>query len=165
MRISRVALGLAVAAPASALLVGCGGGTSDNETYGDSFTAVAQPLTTALVDLGNAVGVATSRKQIAAALGRTEEALQTASEDFNALDPPEDAAEIQDTLISALGKFEQKVEQARDVARDGSDGEFQAAIADFNAESQSFAAALAEIGQQLDNAGIQLGEPTIDPAG
>ena len=66
MNRSTVLLGLAFAAPASLLLVACGG-PSDEERYGDAFTEVARPLTAELIDLGNAVGSANSSPQVVAA--------------------------------------------------------------------------------------------------
>ncbi len=151
-----VALGLAVAVPASALLVACGG-PGEDERYGDSFTDVAQPLTAELIDLGNAVGVATSREQISAALGRADEALGTARDGFAGLDPPDAAADAQAELLAAIERFEREVGDTRAALRDGSDRAVGRALQDFNTESRSFAAQLGEIGQRLEDAGIPLG--------
>ena len=158
MRASRLALGLAVVAPASALLVACGG-PSDEERYGDAFTNVAQPLTTELIDLGNAVGSANSSAQVAAALDRVDEALQTASSDFRELDPPDDTAAAQDDLLAELDGFEREVEATRKAVVNGTDGEATRALKTFITESQSFAEALGEINRRLEDAGIPLGEP------
>ena len=150
-----VALGLAVAAPASALLVGCGG-PSESERYGDAFSEVARPLTAALIDLGNAVGSASSRKQVSAALGRTGAALETARDGFAALDPPADAAAAQADLLAALDRFDREIDVTRDALRDGSDRVVVRALKDFDSESRSFATQLGEIGQRLEEAGIPL---------
>lgn len=151
------ALGLAVAVTASALLVACG--ESEDERYGDAFTDVARPLTAELIDLGNAVGSASSRKPISAALGRADAALETAGADFEALDTPAEAAAAQDDLLAAIGDFEVSVERTRGALRDGGDREAVRAIKEFNSESQSFAVTLGEIGRRLEDAGIQLGDP------
>ena len=156
MRISRVALGLAVVAPASALLVGCGGGQSDDERYGEQFDDVARPFTAALVDLGNALGTATSRKQVSAALSRADDSLAEARDDFAALDPPDDVAETQRTLVSAIGKFERRIAETREAARSANDRKFAASVADFNSESQQFAAALGELRMRLEDAGVPI---------
>lgn len=150
-----VALGLAVAVPA---LTACGG-PSEDERYGDAFTDLARPLTAELIDLGNAVGVATSRKQISAALGRTDEALATARGGFAGLDPPSAAAGAQAELVAAIGRFEREAARTRSALRYGSDREVGRALKDFNARSRSFAAKLGEIGQRLEDAGIPLGAP------
>ena len=151
-----VALGLAVAVPASAMLVACGG-ASEEERYGDSFTDVARPLTSELIDLGNAVGVATSRKQISAALGRAEGALETARDGFGELDPPDAVTDSQAELLAAIKRFEREVDATRSALRDDDDRAVGRALQDFNAESRSFAAKLGEIGQRLEDAGIPLG--------
>lgn len=148
-----VALGLAVAVPA---LVACGG-ASEEERYGDSFTDVARPLTSELIDLGNAVGVATSRKQISAALGRADGALATARDGFGALDPPDAAADAQAELLAAIERFEREVDATRSALRDDGERAVGRALQDFNTESRSFAAKLGEIGQRLEDAGIPLG--------
>lgn len=153
-----VALGLAVAVPASALLTACGG-PSEEERYGERFTDVARPLTAELIDLGNAVGVATSRRQIGAALGRADDALATARDGFAALDPPAGAAEAQAELLAAIKRFEREVDVARAALRSDGDRATGRALQDFNAQSRSFAAQLGEIGQRLEDAGIPLGAP------
>lgn len=151
-----VAIGLAVAVPASALLAACGG-PSEQERYGERFTDVAEPLTTELIDLGNAVGVATSRRQISAALGRADAALGTAHDGFAALDPPEAAAGVQADLLAAIERFEREVDATRVALREGGDRAAGRALEDFNAKSRSFAAQLGEIGQRLEDADIPLG--------
>lgn len=158
MHRSTVLLGLAFAAPASLLLVACGG-PSDEERYGDAFTEVAQPLTAELIDLGNAVGSANSSRQVGAALGRADEALETASAGFEDLDPPAGAADAQDDLLAAIADFEGEVGSARAVMRSGSTARQQRALEDFITESQAFAAELGEINRRLEDAGIPLGDP------
>ena len=152
-----MAIGLAFAAPATALLLGCG--ESDEERYGDALTAIARPLQAELIDLGNAIGSANTRKQVSAALGRADEALRSATGGLERLDPPAAGAEAQADLLAAIDDFEVRIARTRAVLRDGSDREVGRAMQAFNAASQSFAATLGEIGRRLEDAGIPLGEP------
>lgn len=152
-----MAIGLAVAVPASALLIACG--QSDEERYGDAFTDVARPLQAELIDLGNAVGSANSRKQVSAALGRAQQGLQAATDGFEELDPPADVAAAQDDLLAAIAGFETSIDEAREALRSGGDREAQRALQAFNSASQAFASTLGEIGGRLEDAGVPLGEP------
>lgn len=153
-----MAIGLVVAVPASALLTACGAG--EEERYGEAFTDVAQPLTVELVDLGNAVGSANTREQVSAALGRADAALATAASGFEDLDPPnDDVAAAQADLIAAVDDFEGTVEETREALRSGSDREVQEALQGFSAVSRSFAVTLGQIGRDLEDAGVPLGDP------
>ncbi|MFN8151084.1 MAG: hypothetical protein U0R24_08160 [Solirubrobacterales bacterium] len=157
-----LALGLAVALPASALLAGCG--DSEQQRYGDELTAVAEPLNAALIDLGNAIGVATSRGQIEAALDRSEGALESAAADLGELDPPEDAAAAQADLIAAVEDFEGEVKTLQRSVRNDGDREFQRALQEFTSDAQAFAVELGDIRSRLGDAGVTIGD-TTDTAG
>lgn len=158
MRASRPAFGLAVVVPVVALLAACGG-QSESERYGDAFTEVAAPLQAELIDLGNALGSSNRRGPISAALGRANVALDTAAEDFAALDPPADIADIQAELIDAIDGYKAAVETAREALRSDNNTRASKAIGTFNSKSAAFAGTLGEIGDRIEDAGVPLGEP------
>jgi hypothetical protein len=109
---------LAPVAVAVALVVsGCGGGGTSKNDYVESLNKAQATLTTQLTDIGNGIS-AGDTAAAAAQLDKGGKAVDAAADDFNAIEPPDDAASAHKKIVDGLHKLAGTFRDAADAARD-----------------------------------------------
>jgi methyl-accepting chemotaxis protein len=128
---------LAVALPGA----GCGG--DDSDQFREDYNAAVEKLSRINSDIGSAAGGAASQSndEIAKEFDKIADTAEQTRSDLADLDPPDDAKEEFDTLLSSLGKG---VEDLRAVA--------SAAKSDNPAKANEAVRDLARTGQEITEA-------------
>jgi hypothetical protein len=113
-RWSRLAPVVAVAV--AFVVAGCGsGGTSKND-YVESLNKAQTTLSTQLTDIGNGIS-AGDTKAAAAQLDKGGKAIDAAADDFNSIQPPDNAAGAHKKIVDGLHKLAGTFREAADAAR------------------------------------------------
>lgn len=109
---------LAVASCVLALVVaGCGG--EDKEEYVNEFNKVGTTLERTLTSLGSDLTGSTDPKQIAGKLDDGAKALEDAATNLDRIDPPDDAEQAHDKIVSGVKDLAATFEKGADQARAG----------------------------------------------
>jgi hypothetical protein len=144
-----------LAAAAAIAVAGCGGGDELSEE--DYATEVEDVLTTfgeESVALGTELSSATSPDQLRSGVDELQALTQTAVDDLNDIEPPEDAAEGHETLTGALEGYLADIETlAAGVEGDDPEAAQEAALK-FQEAAVDVQSELAEAASQLEEAGI-----------
>jgi hypothetical protein len=107
---------LAPVATAVALVVsGCGGGTAKND-YVDSINKAQATLNTQLSSLGSGLS-AGDTAAAATQLDKGGKAIDAAADNFNGIQPPDDAAGAHKKIVDGLHKLAATFREAADAAR------------------------------------------------
>lgn len=106
---------------ASSLPIAACGGGGDDENFKEDYNAAVKPLTELNSDIGNSLGGAggQSNQAIAKEFDKLASKAQETRENLAELDPPEDAKEEFDNLVSALKDGADDLKAVADAARDG----------------------------------------------
>ena len=137
----RLAIVLALAALLAVSAPACGG--DDSDQFREDYNAAVDKLSKINTDIGSAAGGATeqSNKAIAQEFNQIADTAEQTRSRLGDLDPPEDAKDEFDKLLSALGTG---VEDLRSVAK--------AARANSPQEANQAVKKLAETGQKITEA-------------
>jgi hypothetical protein len=83
----------------------CGGGDDDDDAYRDDFGQVSERIVSLGEEVGQAIETAgeSTDEELATDFGRFEDELRDVRADLEGLDPPDDLADEQDELVSAIG--------------------------------------------------------------
>lgn len=176
MKILRLAL-LALALAGLIALAGCGDDdseeptsaaeatetteTSDEALTVEDYAAEAETVLvsfgTSFQSLGTEISAAASAEDFASLVDDAEAEIQTAIDEFSAIQPPEEAQEGHDQIISALEDFSSKLTDVSDAAESGDQtalqdaaGELQTAALDFQDQLLGAAESLSEAGVNLE---------------
>jgi hypothetical protein len=166
MRILRTPL-IVLALTGLIALSGCGGGdSSDSSTSSDALsvdeytTQVQQALTdfgTQFTTLGTQIQQAKTSDELSGLVDQAETEIQGAIDDFDAIQPPDEAQEGHDQIIAALEDFSSKLTDVSEAADSGDKSSFQDAAAALQQAGTDFGTQLQEAAQSLSDAGINLG--------
>lgn len=160
-------------------IAGCGGDdeeststeatTETTEATGDTtasddvtaYTTGAQEVLlsfgTAFTELGTQIQQSKDEEEFATLVGDAETEIQTAIDDFSALEPPEEAQEGHDQILAALEDFSSKLTDVSDAASSGDEQALQTAATELQAAGLDFQKQLTEAAQKLTEAGIDFG--------
>lgn len=144
-------------------MAGCGGGGSDElsaDEYSQKLEDVLTPLGSSLQQLGSEASASTSKDELGKAIQGGEDAVQSALDDLDGVEPPSEASDANDELKSALSDYEDSLQETDDVVANGSDQEIAAQVQQFKTDSATFVSTLAQIQQELDDAGVSVGTST-----
>lgn len=135
-----------------ALVVGCGGGLSEDE-YKEEVEGVLTPLSEELQTIGSETSTQTTPEVVADGLGDAEAALQTGVEDLEGIEPPEDLQEPHDSLVTAVADFEQATGDAREGAESG---DLEAVATEYVTAATDFQQELTDVVQEFQDAGLDI---------
>ncbi len=113
---------LAAVLGAGLIVAGCGSDSKDD--YKKDVTAAAKQFQTDAQQAGTALSASRSPTQVKAAAGQFKTAVNTFTNKLNSLDPPSDAKDEQDKLVTDLKSFSSTVDQvSTEVAKASSGGD------------------------------------------
>ena len=106
-----------IAAVIALVIAGCGAAGGDKNDYVKSLNKAQATLQQSLSGLGDDIGAGSSGAQVAAKLENGGSAMDAAAEDFNRIEPPDDAkhahGKIVDGLHEIAGTFRDAAEAAK----------------------------------------------------
>lgn len=109
---------LALAASVLALFAaGCGG--DDKEDYVAEFNKVGTTLEKTLTSLGTDLTGSTDPKQIASKLEEGAKALESAASDLDEIEPPDDAKQAHEKIVSGVNDLANTFEKGASEAKKG----------------------------------------------
>jgi predicted nucleic acid-binding Zn-ribbon protein len=119
-RLAAIALALAVGA------VGCGGGEDDADQFREDYNAAVERLNDVNSNIeGSGENLASqSGAEIARDFNRIADTAERTRQDLEDLDPPEDAQEEFDRLLSAVDQGVKDLRATADAAREGNQQSF-----------------------------------------
>lgn len=141
-----------------ALVVGCGGGLSEDE-YREEVEGVLTPLGEELQTIGTETSSQTTPEGIAEGLGEAQGALETGVGDLEEIEPPDDLQEPHDRLVASLSDFEQATAEALEGAEsaDSADSpELQEVATEYVTAATEFQQEVTEVVQEFEDAGLEL---------
>jgi hypothetical protein len=156
----------ATLAAVALIAAGCGGDDDDGggealstDEYTTQISEILAPVGPELQEIGSEIsGLEDSQtEEIAAGLEETEGVLNDAISEIEALEPPEEAADAQEQLVSAIQGFVDDTAAFREAVVDGQAQEEAPAFQEAGLEFQS---ALQEAVTSYQDAGIQVGPET-----
>ena len=146
------------------IAAGCGGDDDDGEPlsadeYTTQISEILAPVGPELQEIGGEISGLedTQTDEIAAGLEETEGVLNDAISEIEALEPPEEAADAQEQLVSAMQGFVDDTASFREAVVDGQAQEEAPAFQEAGLEFQS---ALTDAVASYQEAGIQVGPET-----
>lgn len=144
-----------VAATATLAIAGCGG---DDALSEDEYaTEVGDILTTfgeESISLGTEMSSATTPEELQTGVDDLQSLTQTAVDDLNEIEPPEDAAEGHETLTGALEGYLGDINTLADAVDTDDPKAAQDAALEFQQAAVDVQSELAEAASQLEDAGI-----------
>jgi hypothetical protein len=162
--------GLPATLAATALIAaGCGGDDDGDgggeplsaDEYTTQITEILTPVGPELQEIGGEISELEDSQtdEIAAGLEETEGVLNDAISEIEGLEPPEDAADAQDQLVTAMEGFVSDTADFREAVLDGEAREQATAFQEAGLEFQT---ALTEAVASYQEAGIEVGSETPD---
>ena len=154
-----------IAAAAALAIAGCGG--DDDDSSGDSgeplseedyATEIESVLTTfgeESISLGTELSSATTPDELRSGVSDLQALTETAVDDLNAIEPPEEAAEGHETLTGALEGYLSDIETLAGAVESDDPKAAQEAALDFQEAAVDVQSELAEAASQLEEAGIE----------
>lgn len=150
------------AAAASLAIAGCGGDDDNGggeplseEEYATEIEDVLTTFGEESISLGTELSGATTPDELRSGVGDLQALTETAVEDLNDIEPPEEAAEGHETLTAALEGYLSDIETlASAVEGDDPKAAQEAALA-FQEAAVDVQSQLAEAATQLEDAGIE----------
>jgi outer membrane murein-binding lipoprotein Lpp len=125
---SRLTAAAVAAVVGGALLVaGCGG--SDSDDYKKQVTQAAQQFQTDASAAGTSLSASQSPDQFKSAAAKFKTAVNKFTDKLNSLDPPGDAKDEQDKLVTDLQHFSGTVDQISDKVANVNSGNVQGLVA------------------------------------
>jgi hypothetical protein len=159
-----------IAALAALAIAGCGGDDDDGGDDSAAATESAEPLSsedyateiegilTAFgeesISLGTELSSAATPEDLQSGVADLEEITQTAVDDLNAIEPPEEAAEGHDTLVGALEGYLSDIQSLADAVETDDPEAAQEAALEFQEAAVDVQSELADAASQLQEAGI-----------
>ncbi len=146
---------------AALAVAGCGGGDDSSsdalseDDYATQVTGVLAELGPQLQSVGSEIAQQTQVDQIVSGLQQTEDLLQGASDDLDAIEPPESVADAHQQLIDAVDSFGDSTATFREAAEEGKPDESD--VSAFQEAGQQFQTELGDVVTQFQDADIQLG--------
>jgi hypothetical protein len=143
------------AAAAAIAIAGCGG---DDELSEEDYAAELEDVLTTFgeesVALGTELSSATTPDQLRSGVNDLQALTQTAVDDLNEIEPPEDAAEGHETLTGALEGYLSDIETLAGAVETDDPEAAQEAALEFQKAAVDVQSELAEAQSQLEEAGI-----------
>jgi len=158
---------LVLFAAMTALLVGgCGGDDGDSggddggdplseEDYANEINDVLTTFGEESITLGGELAASTSPEELRSGVGDLSGLTQSAVDDLNGIEPPEEATEAHETLTSALEGYLEDIETLADAVESDDPTAAQDAALEFQESAVDVQADLAEAVTQLEEAGIE----------
>jgi len=157
MTLRRIPILLIAFALVAGLLAGCGG--DSKEEYANDVSEVLDPLGAELQTLGTEASSATSPDQLVPPLTDAEDSLTAAVDDLEAIDPPEDVADIHEDLITSIEELLAPLTSTREAAEAGDSQAAQAEAQAFFQASLDFQTEIQDITQRAEDAGVPVDAP------
>lgn len=172
MRLLRIPL-IVLALVGLIALAGCGGDDStdssssssdalSNEEYAQQAQAILLEFGTSFQQLGTEISSSKDPQEFSDLVNQAEDEIQSAIDDFDALQPPADAQEGHDQTLSALENFSSKLTDVSEAADSGDKQALQEAAQALQQAGLDFQAELTQAAQSLQDAGIELGGSSTD---
>lgn len=154
-------------------LTGCGGDDDGEETLttiteettegpvsSEDYAIEAQTIlvgfATRFQALGTEIGSA-SEAEFGGLVDQAETDIRTVIDEFDAIEPPEEAQKGHDQILAALEDFSSKLTDVSDAADGGSQSELRGVVTDLQAAAIDFQGQLLTAAETLNEAGIELG--------
>jgi hypothetical protein len=151
---------------------GCGGddeGSSSEALSADEYATQAREVLTsfgtAFTELGTQISQSSSPEEFSTFVDEAEAEIQTAIDDFGAIEPPEEAQEGHDQILSALENFSSGLTDVSEAADAGDKAALQEAAGALQQAGLDFQTQIEEADQSLKDAGINLDEEAAETAG
>jgi hypothetical protein len=154
--------GLAAIVATAMLVAGCGGdgdgdgGGTSKEDYSNELESVIPAIGDEIVNAQEVAQSPQSVDELAGALSDIEGAIGDAKSKLQDLDPPDDVADLNTELIQALDTFEGAVAGVRKELEAGTPGP---AVDQFTTKAAAFFEQITSIRSQLEDAGVEIGDP------
>jgi len=157
-------------------VAGCGGSDSTDSTSGDATSSealspeeYAQQAQQVLIEfgtsfqqLGTEISNSKDPQQFSDLVNKAEDEIQSAIDDFSALQPPPEAQEAHDQTLAALEDFSSKLSDVSDAAESGDKQALQEAAQALQQAALDFQSELTQAAQKYQDAGINLGGSSTD---
>ena len=154
---------------------GCGGddeGSSSEssealsaEDYETQAREVLTSFGTAFTELGTQISQSSSPEEFSTFVDEAEAEIQTAIDEFGAIEPPEEAQEGHDQILGALEDFSSGLTDVSEAADAGDKAALQEAAGALQQAGLDFQTQIEEADQSLKDAGINLDEEAAETAG
>jgi hypothetical protein len=154
-------------------VTGCGGSDSTSgdatssealspEEYAKQAQQVLIEFGTSFQQLGTEISSSKNPQQFSDLVNQAEDQIQTAIDDFDALQPPPEAQEAHDQTLAALENFSSKLTDVSDAAESGDKQALQEAAQALQQAGLDFQGELTQAAQKYQDAGIDLGGGSTD---
>lgn len=127
------------------------------EEYSQAAQEVLVSFGTSFQKLGSQISAAKSPEEFSKLVDQAESEIQTAIDDFGAIQPPEEAQEGHDQILAALEDFSSKLTDVSNAAASGDDQALTQAATELQSAGLDFQQQLTEAAQKLSDAGIGVG--------
>lgn len=155
---------------AALVAAGCGGddesdSSSDSgeplssEEYATEIEGILRTFGEESITLGTELSGATSPEELRSGVDDLSALTQTAVDDLNAIEPPEEAGEAHETLTSALEGYLEDIETLSEAVQSDDPQAAQQAALDFQEAAVEVQSDLSEAATQLQDAGIEAPAP------
>jgi len=135
------------------------------EDYATEAQEVLVSFGTAFQELGTAISTASSGDEFSSLVDDAEAEIQTAIEEFGAIQPPEEAQEGHDQILSALEDFSSKLTDVSEAASSGDQAAIEDAALELQTAATDFQEQLVSAATSLSEAGVDLQDSTRAPIG
>jgi len=143
--------------------------TSEEALSVEDYAAEAEGVLVAFgmsfQSLGTEISSAASAEDFASLVDDAEGEIQTAIDEFSAIQPPEEAQEGHDQIVSALEDFSSKLTDVSDAAESGDQTALQDAAGELQTAALDFQEQLLGAAEALSEAGVDLQGSTPAPSG
>ncbi len=130
------------------------------EEYSVEAQQVLVSFGTSFQKLGSQISASKSPEEFASLVDEAEAEIQTAIDDFSAIQPPEEAQEGHDQILAALEDFSSKLTDVSNAAASGDQTALADAATELQAAGLDFQEQLTQAAQSLSEAGIGVGGST-----
>ena len=153
-----------LAATAALAIAGCGGDDEDGggsseplseEDYASEIESVLTTFGEESISLGTELSSATTPEELRSGVADLQSLTETAVDDLNAIEPPEEAAEGHETLTGALEGYLSDIETLAGAVESDDPKAAQDAALEFQEAAVDVQSELAEAASQLEEAGIE----------
>lgn len=127
------------------------------EEYSQAAQAVLLDFGTSFQELGSQISASSTPEEFATLVDDAEAQIQTAIDDFGAIQPPEEAQAGHDQILAALEDFSSKLTDVSNAAASGDKTALTDAATELQAAGVSFQEQLTQAAQSLSDAGIGVG--------
>lgn len=165
MRILRIPL-IVLALVGLIAFAGCGGDDRlSNEEYTEQATEILTSFSTEFQALGAEIQGAQDEEAFSSGVDEAESVIQGTIDEYSELEPPEEAQEGHDQVVSSLEGFSSSLTEVSEAAGSGDEEAVQQAATELQAAGVEFQTQLTEAGQLLEEAGITFGSGEVPEEG